>query len=177
MKKWITLLRPCNQGNSFPMTPPLSTFFVKKKGGSYRAFEYRFLWNKLLLSKGENIFSIFPNIITLHMPRSGRWRILVHMTSSAFKILPTPTGTPKAFRKAYVNSKHGCNWKRYALLEYIEQWILESTAPPQYQKVLPPPVLAVLGGQYFLYWGGSTLCFENEENGIKYTETWWQWST
>ena len=42
------------------------------------------------------------------------------MTSSAFKILPTSTGTPNAFRKAYINSKHGCSWKRYALLEYIE---------------------------------------------------------
>ena len=46
----------CYHHNSFPMTPPLSTFFVKKKGGSYRAFEYRFLWNKLLFSNGGHIF-------------------------------------------------------------------------------------------------------------------------
>ena len=48
-------------------------------------------------------FSILSNIITLYMPRSGRWRIFVAHDFVGVQILPTPTGTPKAFRKAYVN--------------------------------------------------------------------------
>ena len=45
------------------------------------------------------------------------------MTSSALRILPTPTGTPKAFLKAYVNSRQGSSWNKYSDFEYKESEI------------------------------------------------------
>ena len=59
------------------MTPFLSTFFVKKKGGHTELLSTDFFEINYCFQMVGIFFSILPNIITLHMPRSGRWRIFV----------------------------------------------------------------------------------------------------
>ena len=68
---------PLHQDNSFPMTPPCRPFLWKRREGHTELLSTDFFEINYCFQMVGIFFSILPNIITLHMPRSGRWRILV----------------------------------------------------------------------------------------------------
>ena len=53
-------------------------------------------------------FSILPNIITLHMPRSGRWRILVAHDFVGVQNPPNTDWHTKSFSQSICKSKESC---------------------------------------------------------------------